>query len=76
MDEHGLARYLHSLGEEDIHNELLRYKSSIKEQMIDICYRKWVVFGKKRRDAERKRLDRGWAKANDFINTKISEGSL
>lgn len=76
MDNHSFSRYLKNLSEAEIHNELMRYKKSIQENTIDICYRKWIVFGKKRRDLAYKRLSKEWAHRLDFINTKISEGSL
>lgn len=91
MNDRSVAHYLHSLSEEELHNELLKYKNDIKKQTIAVCYRKWIVFQKRRRDLERKRIDKGcvcmdgdkvlfrndgWNKALDYINTKISEGSL
>jgi len=76
MDDKSFANYLHSLPVEEIFDELIKYKESIQEQTIATSYRKWIVFGKKRRDLATRRHVEGWAKTLDFINTKIAEGSL
>jgi len=76
MNEESLAHYMSSLDEGQIHNELLRYKLSVMKLVINRECRKWIVYQKKRRDLERRRIGNGWKTALDFINTKISEGRL
>jgi len=91
MNDRSVAHYLHSLSEDELYDELIKYKTEIKKQIINVCYRKWIIFYKKRRDLEKKRIEKGcvcmdgdvvlfrndgWKKVLDHINTKISEGSL
>lgn len=91
MNDKMLAHYLHSLSEGELHEELLKYKTAIKENTIKTCYRRWIVFQKKRRDLEQRRINTGymccenngvlfkvsgWDKMLDYINAKIAGGSL
>ena len=78
MNERTLSHYLkHSvLTEKQIHNELLKYRWDVTERTIAKSYRRWIVFQKKRRDLERRRINKGWKNASDFINNQIEKGEL
>jgi hypothetical protein len=73
MDTRVLANYLaHAeLTEQQVHGELLKFKIAVTEGVIDRSYRKWIVYNKKRRDIENRKLKKGWAITLDFINQKI-----
>ena len=73
MDTRVLAKYLaHSdLTDAQVYNELIKYKVDITKGVIDRSYRKWIVYNKRRRDLQNKKLKKGWAVALDFINQKV-----
>lgn len=76
MDTRVLANYLShaELSEKELYNELIKYKIDITEGVIDRSYRRWIVFNKKRRDLQNRKLKKGWAVTLDFINQKVNDG--
>ena len=73
MDTRQLANYLShaELSERQVHNELLKFQVSVTEGVIDRSYRKWIVYNKRRRDINNKKLKKGWALTLDFVNQKV-----
>lgn len=74
MDEKVLAKYLQGLSESEIHNELLKYRGIITSGVIERSYNKWLVYLKKKRSLNKKRINKGYGKAVDYINQQIMGG--
>ncbi len=74
MDTRVLANYLShaELSENEVFNELIKYRVSVTEGVIDRSYRRWIVYNKKRRDLQTRKLKKGFAIVQDFINDKIN----
>lgn len=74
MNEKVLAKYLKSLSETEIHNELLKYRGIITRGVIERSYNKWIVYLKRKKSLNKKRVNKGYGKAIDYINRQIMEG--
>ena len=73
MDTRVLANYLShaELTEAQIHGELLKFRVNVTEGVIDRSYRRWIVYNKRRRDIQNRKLKKGWAVTLDFLNQKV-----
>jgi transposase-like protein len=78
MYEIKLAKYLMKEGitEPQILIELKKYRNNVSERMSEQCARRNAMFLKKRRDLQKKRMDKGFKLSLDYINTKIEKGEL
>jgi hypothetical protein len=76
MDEQWLVGYLKHATQQQVKIELKKYREFVADKASYNMLRKIIVSGKKRRDAEKNRLKKGFLLCLDHIYSKIERGDI